>query len=50
LPDNAWLLGGFNPSLPLALPKQTGTTSGMLVLYSLADQAIIDFSKQFVPK
>ncbi len=48
LPDNALLLGAFNPYAPLTLAEQTGSTSGVLVLYSLADQAIIETSKRFI--
>jgi hypothetical protein len=44
LPDFAKLLGGFN-SGPLPLPAEAATTNGVLVLYSLADNEIVDVSK-----
>jgi hypothetical protein len=44
LPDEAKLLGGFN-SGALALPAEAAATNGMLVLYSLADNEIVDVSK-----
>ena len=47
LPDNALLLGGFNPYTPLPLVEHIGATSGRLVLYSLADQEIVEISKPF---
>ena len=47
LPDNARLLGAFNQYTPLPIAEQTGSTSGMLVLYSLADQEIVEISKSF---
>jgi hypothetical protein len=47
LPENAFLLGGFNPHTPLPLAEQIGATSGRLILYSLADQEIIEISKHF---
>jgi hypothetical protein len=44
LPDNAILLGAFNaPQLPL--PTAAKKTDGLLVLYSLADNEIVDVSK-----
>ena len=46
LPDNALLLGSFTPSV-LPLPTDALTTGGVLVLYSLADQEIVDVSKPF---
>ena len=45
--DNARLLGAFNECIPLWIAEQTGSTSGMLVLYSLADQEIVEISKSF---
>ena len=45
LPDNALLLGSFNPSLTLQLPHDADSTGGTLVLYSLADHEIVDWSK-----
>jgi hypothetical protein len=44
LPDNAVLLGGFD-SVALPLPADAATTDGVLVLYSLADNEIVDVSK-----
>jgi len=45
LPDNARLLGAFNSSVPLQLPEETNQAGGLLVMYSLADQEIVDVSK-----
>jgi len=45
LPDNAQLPGTFDPANPLPLPQEAGSESGMFVLYSLADQVIIETSK-----
>ncbi len=45
LPDNARLLGVFNSSVALSLPPDAGPDSGVLVLYSLADQEIVGVSK-----
>ncbi len=47
LPDNARLLGAFNQYTPLPIAEQTGSTSGMLVIYNLADQEIVEISKNF---
>lgn len=45
LPANAVLLGEFHsPWLPL--PREAAAASGMLVLYSLADNEIVDVSKR----
>jgi len=44
LPDQAKLLGGFN-SGTLPLPPEAVATNGVLVLYSLADNEIVDVSK-----
>ena len=44
LPENAVLLGAFN-SMPLVLPGNASTESGMLSLYSLANNEIVDVSK-----
>jgi hypothetical protein len=44
LPDNAILLGAFN-SASLPLPPNAQNTEGELVLYSLADNEIVDKSK-----
>ena len=47
LPDNARLLGAFSSSLPLSLSPDARSGSGLLVLYSLADQEIVEVSKPF---
>jgi hypothetical protein len=47
LPDNARLLGAFNPSVELPLPPDAASVGGVLVLYSLADQEVVDVSKPF---
>jgi hypothetical protein len=44
LPDQAKLLGGFN-SGALLLPPEAAATNGVLLLYSLADNEIVDVSK-----
>jgi hypothetical protein len=44
LPGSAKLLGGFN-SGDLPLSAETAATNGVLVLYSLADNEIVDVSK-----
>ena len=45
LPDEAALLGSFSSSAILPLPATIKPGSGALVLYSLADHAIVDVSK-----
>jgi hypothetical protein len=45
-PDNAILLGTFASS-PFPLLNETVRTKGMLVLYSLADNQIVDATKPF---
>jgi len=47
LPGDAQLLGGFNPSVTLPLPPDPRPGSGVLVLYSLADQEVVEVSKPF---
>ena len=47
LPENAWLLGTFNSSVALSLSPAAAQGSGVLVLYSLADQEIVEVSKPF---
>lgn len=47
LPDSARLLGAFNSSVALPLSPDAGSSSGVLVLYSLADQEIVEVSKLF---
>jgi hypothetical protein len=44
LPDQAVLLGGFKRSASLALPATAA--KGVLVLYSLADQEVVDVSTE----
>jgi hypothetical protein len=44
LPDNAILLGEFTSS-PLPLPDDAAKSGGVLVLYSLADNEIVEVSK-----
>ena len=43
LPDNAHMLGSFE-SPSLTLPDESATTSGSLILYSLADQEVVNVS------
>lgn len=45
LPDNARLLGPFNPAIPLQLPSEASNAGGVLILYSLADNEIVDVSR-----
>ena len=45
LPSNARLLGSFNPSVRLQLPDDAVRVEGVLILYSLADQQIVDVSR-----
>ena len=47
LPENARLLGVFNPSVALSLSPDAVSSSGTLVLYSLADQEVVEVSKPF---
>lgn len=49
LPDRAMLLGSFSTST-LVLPAEASTTEGSLVLFSLADQEIVDVSRPFATK
>jgi len=44
LPPEATLLGAFSAG-PLLLPVEATTTDGSLILFSLADQEIVDLSK-----
>ena len=44
LPDSAVLLGSFS-STPLLLPDEVAKSNGQLVLFSLADNEIVDVSK-----
>ena len=52
LPDDAFLLGSFEQSIPtsLRLPAPATKQTGALVLYSLADQELIAVSKPFTAK
>lgn len=50
LPDHALLLGVFNPIAPLVLPTEVESGEGVLVLYSLADQEVIEVSKPFAAR
>ena len=50
LPDQALLLGVFNPTAPLLLPTQMESGEGVLVLFSLADQEVIEVSKSFAAR
>lgn len=45
VPDNAQLLGGFSPAMALPLPMDAAHEAGRLLVYSLADQEIVDLSK-----
>ena len=44
LPANAQLLGAFNAACPLALPTEATREPGVLLLYSLADDELVDTS------
>ncbi len=46
LPANATLLGSFS-AISLPLPAEAAKSNGLLVLYSLADNEIVDVSKPF---
>lgn len=52
LPDNAFLLGSFDPSTPaaLALPVEAAQQPAVLVLYSLANQEVVAVSRPFSVK
>ena len=45
IPDEAILLGSFDACRSLPLSRDAAESSGMLILYSLADHEIIDVSK-----
>jgi len=47
LPANARLLGAFNSSLALSLSSDVASGTGVLILYSLANQEIVEVSKPF---
>jgi len=47
LPDRARLLGAFSSSVALPLSPDAGAGSGVLILYSLADQEVVEVSKPF---
>ena len=46
LPEKATLLGSFS-AMSLPLPAEAAKSTGLLVLYSLADNEIVDVSKPF---
>ena len=48
LPDSARLLGAFNSSVALSLPPDAASGGGALILYSLADQEVVEVSKPFL--
>ena len=50
LPDDAILLGSFDPSIPmpLPLPQPAANNAGRLLLYSLGDHEIVAVSKAFL--
>lgn len=51
LPNTAELLGAFSSSSPLALSADSATPNGRLVLYSLADNEVVEVSQPFsIPK
>jgi hypothetical protein len=45
LPVTAILLGSLSPGITLSLPEDAGSTSGVLVLYSLIEQEMIAVSR-----
>jgi len=45
LPEDAVLVGGFN-STALPLPTQASTSDGVILLYSLADNEVVDVSRR----
>jgi len=45
LPDSARLLGAFNALQPSQLPSDATSAGGVLALYSVADNEIVDVSK-----
>jgi hypothetical protein len=47
VPDDALLLGAFNPGSAIALPPDAESSDHVIVLYSLADQEIVAVSKPF---
>jgi hypothetical protein len=49
LPDNAQLLGAFSAGA-LVLPAEAASLNGSLILFSLADQEVVDVSKPFTTK
>lgn len=51
VPDNACLLGAFNLFVALPLPTNAVSDGGVLAIYSLAAQEIVEVSKPFtLPK
>ena len=45
LPEDAVLLGGFNSTV-LPLPTQASKSDGVILLYSLADNEVVDVSRR----
>jgi hypothetical protein len=45
LPDDALLLGAFTPGVALPMPAGALSNGGVLVLYSLVEQGIVETSK-----
>jgi hypothetical protein len=45
IPDSAVLLGSFDGHTPLTVRRSAAQSSGVLILYSLADHEIVDVSK-----
>ncbi|MCL4789706.1 MAG: hypothetical protein KJ070_23480 [Verrucomicrobia bacterium] len=48
LPDDARLLGAFVPEMAFALPPESVSNRGRLLLYSLANQEVLEASNDFV--
>ena len=47
IPANSQLLGAFQSSLALTLPDDSAPKTGVIVLYSLADNEVVEVSKPF---
>jgi hypothetical protein len=45
LPEGARLIGAFDPASALVLPPEAAVQTGRLILYSLADNEIVNVSK-----
>jgi hypothetical protein len=50
VPNDSVLLGQFSTNADLPLPANTTATSGVLILYSLGDHAVVETSKPFSTK